>query len=88
MAQQSQKVIVTLDRESKALMRRIANALERSNQPITIHNTVPKPIEVFERLDSEDARQALFSAGIDAGKVLRAYDEMTEKGLYICKKTE
>lgn len=94
MAQQSQKVIVTLDQESKTLMRRIANALEKGNKlehttnVFESHNSEPKTEPEIKPASKLEIQDALLNGGmimIDVGNLIRV---LNNGGLHIYKKTE
>ena len=83
MARQSQSVTVSLDYDSKALLKRLVKAVEANNQ---IQNTfIEQPKPECQALSSAETREALYAAGIPVNHVMEVAEKLEADGFRVHK---
>lgn len=83
MARLSQSVIVSLDYDSKALLKRLIKAVEANNR---IQNTfVEQPKLECKALSSAEMREALYSAGVPSNHVMEVAEKLEADGFRVHK---
>lgn len=88
MAQLNQKVIVSFDHESKALLKKITKALEEGNRSDRVVNVFESQEPEEESASSLEVQEALLRGGMIMVDVRNLVRVLNDSGLHICKKPE
>lgn len=88
MVQPNQKVTVSLDHESKALLKKITKALEEGNRSDRVVNVFESQEPEEESASSLEVQEALLRGGMIMVDVRNLVRVLNDSGLHICKKPE